>query len=66
MLQQFAASLQALAAAHADVTFIDTQGRLSPVRASWHNELHPSKAGFNMFADMFHAELTHVFPGRVF
>ena len=41
------AFFQPLASQHADVTFINTQGTLDPVAGSWHNELHPSKAGFN-------------------
>lgn len=65
MLQEFAAMLKALAAAHAGVTVIDAQGTLAPVRASWHNELHPSRKGFEAFADRFHAELLRMFPGRV-
>ena len=66
MLEQFAAVMQSLAAAHAGtVTFINGQGTLAPVASSWHNELHPSKNGFNTFADLFHARLKQVFPGRV-
>lgn len=65
MLQQFATILNSLAATHNDVTFINTQGTLAPVPASWHNELHPSKAGFNKVADVFHTSLKNLFPGRV-
>jgi len=65
MLQQFAAMLQALAAAHNDVTFINTQGTLPAQTDSWHNELHPSKSGFNKITDVFHANLKTLFPGRV-
>lgn len=65
LLQQFAAVLGSLAAAHSKVTFIATQGTLKPVPDSWHNELHPAKAGFDGFATMFHAALKAAFPGRV-
>jgi hypothetical protein len=65
MLQQFSAMLQSLAAIHNAVTFINTQGTLPPVTSSWHNELHPSKNGFNMIAAIFHANLKTLFPGRV-
>lgn len=65
MLVQFAAMLQSLAASHNDVTFINTQGTLPPVTSSWHNELHPSRNGFNKIAAIFHANLKTLFPGRV-
>ncbi len=65
MLQQFAAMLQAFASSHRDVTFVNTQGVLQPVTASWHNELHPSKSGFNSVADIFHLNLKTLFPNRV-
>ena len=42
---------------HANVTFINGQGTLAPQPSSWHNELHPSKAGFNAFATLFHRAL---------
>jgi hypothetical protein len=64
MLTQFGAMLATLAK-KPGVTFINAQGRLPPVKASWHNELHPSKAGFNQVADRFKAEITVLFPGRV-
>ena len=65
MLQQFAAMLQSLVAMRNAVTFINTQGTLPPMTSSWHNELHPSKNGFNMIAAVFHANLKTLFPGRV-
>jgi hypothetical protein len=65
LLEQFAALLQTLASTHPNVTFINAQGTLAPVPASWHNELHPAKAGFNAFADIFHNRLKQAFPGRV-
>ena len=65
LLEQFAAVLQSLANKHPNVTFINAQGTLAPVPASWHNELHPAKAGFNAFADAFHDRLKQAFPGRV-
>ena len=65
MLGEFAAVLQSLEAAHAKVTFINGQGTLAPRTSSWHNELHPSKAGFKTFASLFHQKLKAVFPTRV-
>jgi hypothetical protein len=64
MLRQFAALLTSLAA-RANVTFINGQGTLAPQISSWHNDLHPSRAGFETFADIFHSELTKLFPDRV-
>ncbi len=64
MLQQFAAVLTALAQ-QPRVTFINGQGTLVPQPASWHNELHPNRAGFDAFADLFHVKLKQLFPSRV-
>jgi hypothetical protein len=64
MLQQFAAMLASLIA-HPKVTFINGQGTLAPKPSSWANELHPAKAGFEKFADLFHSELERLFPDRV-
>jgi len=64
MLLDFAAMLNTLAAAP-KVTFINGQGTLTPKPSSWHNELHPSKAGFEKFADLFEAKLKVLFPDRV-
>ena len=65
MLQQFAALLQSLQAAHTKVSFINGQGTLAPEADAWDNELHPESDGFNAFADLFHARLKALFPGRV-
>lgn len=65
LLQQFAAMLQSLASAHSNVTLISTQGTLNPQPSSWHNELHPSRDGFNTFATLFHQELKTAFPTQV-
>jgi hypothetical protein len=65
LLEQFAAMLSALAAAHPRVTFINGQGTLAPRASSWHNELHPSKDGFRAFASLFRARLKALFPTRV-
>lgn len=65
MLGQFAAMLQLLASRHSNVTVLTTQGTLAPVTASWHNELHPSRDGFNKITAVFHAKLQALFPGRV-
>ncbi len=64
MLQQFATLLATLAT-HAGVTFINTQGTLIPRKSSWHNELHPSRKGFDKFAERFRTELKTLFPTRV-
>jgi hypothetical protein len=65
MLQQFAAMLQALESSHPNVTFINGQGTLAPQTSSWHNELHPSKTGFNQFATVFYQTLKTAFPTQV-
>ena len=65
MLKRFATLLTGLQSAPNNIVFLNSQGTLAPVPASWHNELHPSKAGFNKFADLFHAKLKALFPGRV-
>lgn len=64
MLTQFATMLKALQS-HARVTYIDAQGVLPAVPSSWHNEMHPSKGGFNQIADVFHVQIKALFPGRV-
>jgi len=63
MLQQFAAMLNSLAGP--TVTFINGQGTLVPQPSSWHNELHPARAGFEKFADIFQVKLKALFPDRV-
>jgi hypothetical protein len=66
MLKRFAAMIATLQAAHpAGITFINGQGTLAPQTSSWHNELHPSRDGFNQFADLFHQKLKVLFPTRV-
>jgi hypothetical protein len=64
MIDKFASTLAGLAKGK-NVTFIRTPGTLAPVPSSWHNELHPSKDGFNRFADLFHAQIRQLFPNRV-
>jgi len=64
MLQQFATLLTTLAA-QPNVTFINGQGTLAPQKSSWHNELHPSRGGFETFADIFQQKVRALFPGRV-
>ncbi len=64
MLVQFAAMLKSLEA-RPRVTAIVTQGTLAAVPASWHNEMHPTKAGFEKMADKFHGAIKVLFPGRV-
>ena len=63
MLEQLAAMLTSLA--DPKVTFINGQGTLVPQTSSWHNELHPAKAGFEKFADIFQQQLKVLFPDRV-
>jgi len=63
MLEQFAIMLTSLAGP--TVTFINTQGTLVPQPSSWHNELHPARAGFGKFADLFQLKLKALFPDRV-
>jgi hypothetical protein len=65
MLLQFAAMLTSLAASAPNITFINGQGTLKPQTSSWDNELHPSKAGFERFADIFRDKLKALFPNRV-
>jgi hypothetical protein len=66
MLLQFAAMLTAITAPPAaKATFINTQGTLSPVPASWDNELHPSSDGFNQIVEIFRVRLKQLFPDRV-
>lgn len=64
MLKQFAAMLTALES-HPRVTFINAQGTLPALKSSWHNEMHPSRGGFNQIADKFHVAIKTMFPGRV-
>ena len=64
MLTQLATMLKSLAA-QPGVSFIEAQGTLTAGKASWHNELHPSKSGFNQIADKFHAAIKLLFPSRV-
>ncbi len=65
MLQQFAAMLAAFEASQARITVIRGQGTLAPKPSSWHNELHPSRAGFTTFAELFRQTLRALFPDRV-
>jgi len=64
MLQQFAAMLTDLAT-HPGVTFVNTQGTLAPTPNSWHNELHPSSAGFDKITEKIRAQIAVQFPTRV-
>jgi hypothetical protein len=65
MLLRFATMLAQLAAAHRQVVFVNAQGTLAPVSSSWHNELHPTKKGFQQFAERFQVELKQLFPQKV-
>jgi hypothetical protein len=63
MLEHFAEMLTSLTGPK--LTFINGQGTLAPQTSSWHNELHPAKAGFERFADIFQQQLKVLFPDRV-
>jgi hypothetical protein len=65
MLLEFAAMLTSLLGTASKVTLIKSQGTLTPQTSSWDNELHPSKAGFEKFADIFRDQLKVLFPDRV-
>ena len=66
LLLEFAAMLSSLmTAAPKKIAFINGQGTLAPQVSSWDNELHPSKSGFEKFADVFRDELKVLFPDRV-
>lgn len=64
MLKQFADLMLSLERP-GSVTFINGQGTLVPKFSSWHNELHPSKGGFEKFATLFQTRLKELFPARV-
>lgn len=64
MLLRFAEMLTELAT-RTKVTFVNGQGTLPLRPSSWDNELHPSSAGFDRFATLFHAKLRELFPERV-
>ena len=64
MLTRFRDLLAQLAAAHPQVTLVGTQGTLSGT-ADWHNELHPSKGGFDEIVEVFRAQLAVLYPGRI-
>ena len=57
--------IEAALATAPKVTFINGQGTLPQQKGSWHNELHPSRSGFDRFTDLFHATLKALFPNRV-
>lgn len=63
MLEAFAAMLLTLT--RKNVGFIQTQNTLKREKASWHNEMHPSRGGFDQIADVMHQALAPRFPGRV-
>ncbi|WP_156164453.1 hypothetical protein [Bradyrhizobium sp. LTSP885] len=63
MLEQFEKMLVSLSGPKAIV--MPTQGVLVPQTASWANELHPAKAGFQQFAQLYHDKLKAMFPARV-
>ena len=65
MLQQLAEMLKTLEQKTDKLTFINGQGTLSPKPSSWHNELHPNRAGFDKFAKLYHKKIGELFPGRV-
>jgi hypothetical protein len=64
MLQQFATMLSSFAT-QPKVTVINSQGTLPLQTSSWHNELHPTRAGFEKFADVFYEQLKTLYPNRI-
>ena len=65
MLSDLAQMLRELETKHPKVSFINGQGTLAPKPENWHNELHPSRQGFEKFAVLFHERLRALFPNRV-
>lgn len=65
LLLEFAAMLSSFLPAAKKIALINGQGTLKPVTSSWDNELHPSKTGFEAFADIFRDQLKVLFPDRV-
>jgi hypothetical protein len=63
MLSQFATMMTSLTGP--TVTFINGQGALPQQKSSWHNELHPTRAGFDRHASLFRARLKQLFPAQV-
>lgn len=59
MLKRFADLVETFASR--TVTVVPTQGTLSATARSWHNELHPSRRGFDSIAEKFEAALRGVF-----
>ena len=62
MLRQFATMLAQLTTTNQRITFVDTQNTLSPVPSSWHNELHPSDAGYDLVTQKILQQLRVRFP----
>ena len=65
MLSDLAKMLSVLEAKSPKVAFINGQGTLAPDPGNWHNEPHPSRQGFALFAVLFHERLKQLFPDRV-
>jgi len=65
MLRRFAAMLKDLQDSTSGVTVVDGQGTLPGTSDAWHNELHPSRNGFDEFAHLFRAALKQRFPAHV-
>jgi hypothetical protein len=63
MLLQFAAMVKSLS--RSNVSYVNTQGVLSPDTKGWANELHPTPKGFQTFAELFCDHLKQRFPDRV-
>jgi hypothetical protein len=64
VLVQFASMLTSTANAP-KVTFVPSRDTLAPQSSSWRNKLHPSRAGFENFADLFYQKLKQLFPAHV-
>lgn len=61
MIDRFNEMQSGLAAANAKVVYVDCRGTLAD--RDWHNEMHPSRAGFRAVAALFAARLNGQFPG---
>lgn len=61
LIDRFNEMQQRVEAANDRVVFIDCRGTLA--EGDWHNELHPSRAGFRAIAARFAAQLDTQFPG---
>jgi hypothetical protein len=62
MVDRLNTKLRALAATTQRLTYIDCRGKVGPRR--WHDELHPTNAGYADVAKLFKAEINRLAPAR--